>query len=282
MPCEKGLFEFYKGETMQILQSWKESLLIFKPSNFKLFLMVTVKSILETYKLLLCYFWWLVLLYVFFSVLVYAFFFSDSQILAFLFLAIMFVTFLIVRPSVERKGYSYFSKKLLYIGLIGIFYPIIVFLVLFFTVLFFSVLGIPFPFWLRIILAPFIGFIAPVFFLFVTPLSIFYTLFALDSDIDMRAIDSYTMRIAKIMKIFGEAFFRAGKMVLFSYPFCFVSYLLFYGMYQSLHWIIPYPLFFRFFHLLLLPILICIFANFYIKQVHEHFDLYFGKGPSEK
>jgi len=56
---------------MQLLQSWKESLAIFAPKNFKLFFLVTLKAILETFVALFRYCWAPLLLFLvgsFFSV----------------------------------------------------------------------------------------------------------------------------------------------------------------------------------------------------------------------
>ncbi|MFI5333206.1 MAG: hypothetical protein ACHQVS_03845 [Candidatus Babeliales bacterium] len=45
---------------MQLLSAWKESILLFKPSNFKLFLLVTLKSFIDTLKVWFRYWWWLI------------------------------------------------------------------------------------------------------------------------------------------------------------------------------------------------------------------------------
>ncbi len=49
---------------MQLLASWRDSLTLFKPANFKLFGLVTLKKLLETYKVWLKYCWWLIVLFV--------------------------------------------------------------------------------------------------------------------------------------------------------------------------------------------------------------------------
>ncbi len=46
---------------MQLLQSWQDSLKLFYPKNLKLFALVTLKSIIDVYKLLLRYWWWLLI-----------------------------------------------------------------------------------------------------------------------------------------------------------------------------------------------------------------------------
>jgi hypothetical protein len=47
---------------MTLLQSWKDSLSIFKPHNFKQFLVATFESIKETYVVWIKYWWWLIAL----------------------------------------------------------------------------------------------------------------------------------------------------------------------------------------------------------------------------
>jgi hypothetical protein len=49
---------------MQLLSAWRDSLTLFKPGNFKLFCLVTLKSLGMTYKVWLKYWGWLVGLYV--------------------------------------------------------------------------------------------------------------------------------------------------------------------------------------------------------------------------
>lgn len=42
----------------QVYSSWRESLSLFKPKNFKLFALITLKTIGQVFRLLLTYFWW--------------------------------------------------------------------------------------------------------------------------------------------------------------------------------------------------------------------------------
>src|SRR5260221_7807584 len=49
---------------MTLVQSWIDSLTLLKPKNAHLFIMVTIKSIIEAYKLLFKYFWWAYVLFV--------------------------------------------------------------------------------------------------------------------------------------------------------------------------------------------------------------------------
>src|SRR5579872_3199647 len=113
---------------MTLLQSWADSLTLLKPKNLQLFVMVTIKSIVEAYKLYFKYFWWLLLvmpLFLFvapdFVVAHYVATHNDSVTLAYyltllgiatslygiLFLAACFLT----RPSILQKDCSYLRTE---------------------------------------------------------------------------------------------------------------------------------------------------------------------------
>lgn len=85
--------------------SWKDSLSLFSKDQRVLVLLVTLKAIFRSYKDLLGSFWWLFILYG-----VSAYFFSQflSWIPLFLGIAIISLSFIAVRPSIERKKTSYF------------------------------------------------------------------------------------------------------------------------------------------------------------------------------
>jgi len=269
---------------MQLLQSWKESLLVFKPSNFKLFLMVTLKSIWETYKSLFYHFWWLVILLVTVPLHKTAF---GLLILFGAPLLLVYLILLIARPSVDLKNWAYFAKYILYI------IPFLIIVAAIFSYydhIYFNRPGSLTPF---ISLSQIIIFIFPVQFqyivhrdiqlnqvelfialqLLLSPFIILFNLFYLDSDKSLRAI------------VFS--FVRSLKMILYNYPACLIIwaiFLLLWYLFWSILWClsINFALIFELITFVLLaPIPICIFSNLYIKQVHEHFDLYFEKGPSE-
>src|SRR5579863_2413544 len=122
---------------MTLLQSWADSLTLFKPKNLQLFVMVTIKSIVEAYKLYFKYFWWLVLLivlcavtsfffsshdYVFLNVQYkHLFYFTSCWLYELLFLAVCFAT----RPSILQKDCSYFRIQFKKIILFWIFMPLL-------------------------------------------------------------------------------------------------------------------------------------------------------------
>jgi len=271
---------------MQLLQSWKESLSIFKPANFKLFVLITIKSVWETYKILFKYFWWLIIL------LVTVQFYKTALGMLILFgvpLLLVYLILLIARPSVGLKNWAYFGNYILYI------IPFLIMVAILFSyyegVYFNRPSGLT-PF---VSLSQIITFVFPVqfqsilqrdyrlnfltFFMFLqvllSPFIILFNLFYLDSDKSFRSI------------IFS--FIRSLKMVLYNYP----AFLIMWTVFLSL-WYLLMSILFKYFtynvvftiqlitFVFLVPLLICIFTNLYIKQVHEYFDLYFGKGPSEQ
>src|SRR5665647_1703030 len=81
---------------MNILQSWSHSLTIFKPSSLKLFLLVTLKSIIETYKLLFTTFWWAVCMFVIADVVSFVNFNPQTatwhKVLSLLFLSLIHIS----------------------------------------------------------------------------------------------------------------------------------------------------------------------------------------------
>lgn len=256
---------------MQLLQSWKESLSIFKPANFKLFLMITIKSVWETFKKLFKYFWWLMLFYILIPWQQRPF---PQLIMFSILFFIIFFACLIVRPSVKRKDYSYFFEKIPYIRFVFLFFIPMFFM----TFIWLGILSILLEF---IALNSFLFsylLIFPLYFIMV-PVATIYTFFILDSEISRDG-----NFIKKVFKTAGLSFWRTVKMVFYNGPFFIISFLVFYFLIEALfrNKDLIYPLILRSLMLFLIPIILCFYVNFYIKQVHEHFDLYFGKGPSEQ
>ncbi len=235
---------------MTLLQSWADSLTLLKPKNLQLFVMVTIKSILEAYKLYFKYFWWAVLLLVMCAIAPYfvqlqdyvflnvqyknLLFFTSSWLYELLFLAVCFAT----RPSILQKDCSYFRTQFKKIVLFWIFMPL------------FS--------WSS---ATYYGYV-------------FTVLFFADSDGGL--------------KCFLRSLWNAVKMIVFNLPLILLlgGTIYFSGWIggKGLEWfliaqnIFLYPHFFLFFNVigaLLLPIGVCTYTNIYIKRLHDQFDLYF-------
>ncbi len=300
---------------MRLLQSWKDSLKIFTPAHFRLFFLVSVKSTIEMYRLLLRYFWWLLLVALGVSIFYYNI--NNYQELSWLYMrawllidlmyfciwfAFIFAVFLIVRPSVKYKDYAYFSgyaRHFIY------FFIFILFVFLLCVLLF----DISYRFghaqdtmmfkiiWLLYHMLTFVytsGIGGFLHWLALSPLSIFFILFLLDSPGTFAS--------------FIRSLSRSIKMFVYNYPFCLLMFALFavafldfivlpdciqglqiYGFVKD--WLINKPIRLvlglivvspdRYAELLvdhaiilLLPIPICFFTNFYIKKVHEQSELY--------
>jgi hypothetical protein len=144
---------------MTLLQAWADSLSLLKPKHLYLFTLVTLKSLLQTYKLLLIYWSWLYIFivgcyclpFIYPAATIYALHASQWMFQVFLFAVI-----LTTRPSLEQKKCAYFRQYILY------FLPMVPFLFL-----------VPFAFWPAAL--------SPFYFL--------YTLFYLDSPKYLRADD---------------------------------------------------------------------------------------------
>ncbi len=285
---------------MNIAQTWRDSLTIFLPKNLKLFLLITLKSIIETYKTLFRYFWWLILLNIIVEPLLWFVWDSThaqwawwlihyipvSLLLMFLFYCALF---LCARPSVKKKDYAYFKDypfHCLYIIVFftGITYEITRFWFQLPPTLFhrlvnsIAVIAVGY-YWITPLFKGAAGIISGIV---LSPISAFFILFLLNSEGTVRTI--------------GASLLRAVKMVIYNYPFCLIVYLLWcYGL--PLAWLQStiaaalYPLT-TLLHVsavkinyhemisssivfLLLPIPIHIWINFYIKKLHEQFSLYF-------
>jgi hypothetical protein len=254
---------------MTLVQSWIDSLTLLKPKNFQLFVMVTLKSIVEAYKLLLRFFWWVVPAFILFVVALFftltylypsyygslrptpdltlAWFYMPVGfyvIYQLLFLAVCFIT----RPSIAQKDWGYLLTQYRKI----ILYWIIIALLTLYSDFRFS-----YSIW-----------------------SVFLVLFFIDSEGGP--------------KNFFFSMWYALKMIIFNAPLLAIMGICFYvlGYFFSLLMtkavvvstfdervmadaLIIMGLGRTAIKILLLPIGVCTYANVYIKKVHDQFDLYF-------
>lgn len=282
---------------MFLLRSWQESLKLFLPSNFKLFMLTVLKSAVETYGYLVYYFWWLILI---FAVFFIGSMNVDTELLAFMpaewMGSILWITgvllwlvlILIVRPSLREKGPTYFKyaikKNILgffayiflwsharfYIGNMFMFLlhqmglleqrvayiPVLTDILQFKGMFLFWYISMLY-FWMPLILLP---------------AFLFSTLFFADSEGSI-----------------GEWFrsvWRAVKMVLYNWPFCFLSLVVFlctsiailmisYSLTRSVISVTEYFSAASIVFYCLIPCMVTYFKNFYIKRVHDQFKLYF-------
>lgn len=106
---------------MRILESWKESLAIFKPANLKLFVLVTAKTVIDIYRSLHRPAWavaggWVVAVVIAQVVLTdifrkFGLVFVEGLVVNTIEHALLFFFVLGIRPSIEVKNSHYFFYK---------------------------------------------------------------------------------------------------------------------------------------------------------------------------
>jgi len=264
---------------MQLLQTWKESLSLFLPQNLKLFSLVTLKAVIQTYKTWFCYFGWAIALFLcidgmfpalhapgFIFASPFSLALSSGMILRLIgWSLLLFSLYLTVRPSLLKKTFKYFigyAKYFIYFFLISL---IITWVNLLFLFLMYS--GSP----------------THAYGMGMSALLIFIGMFLLDSDGRFVSTE--------------YSIFRGFKMFIYNYPFCVIVGIFFMafmhlgaklfvmGALALVKLLAPTaistdPVFAlefaeRIFYLLALPIPVCFIANYYIKKVHDQFTLYF-------
>jgi hypothetical protein len=237
---------------MTLVQSWIDSLQLLKPKNLQLFALVTLKSIVEAYKLMFKYFWWLIAIIgiLFFIASDYFVIISaqDTKSMALyaqingiaylfyslLFLAVCFAT----RPSVAKKDCGYFRSQYKKVFLYWLL-------------------------WVALLLVSAIKrmSVSTVLLSSYSPWCVFMLLFFMDSEGGI--------------KNWFVAWWRTVKMIIYNYPLLAIMGVCFSAPYFILSkYIVISPLVKTFVSSLLLPIGICTYANIYIKKLHDQFDLY--------
>lgn len=267
-------------------RSWRDSLSLFIPQNAKLFSLVTLKTIINSYKKILKDLWWLFLVsaaveYSFRKLCIVGSIWCIIPVI--LWLITIFSMYLIIRPSVPKKDWRYYLSHWKYfiyfagfsalaISLPYIFLQIsqkIAAWTLYIHPIFFY-LYVPFlfvPILLAFIIAP------EVLPIYSSPLLSFLIFFLLDSRASV--FDNL------------KSLWRAIKMVVYNYPFCLLVYtVLLFGTYY-LQQMIRYflgPSNFLFSTLigtLALAIPLCIWSVFYTKRLHDQFNLYYPESVKE-
>jgi len=245
---------------MRLVQAWENAITLFYPSSFKFFILITMRSIVEAYKILLRYWWWLLILISGVSLFGEGntgFFFFLSVVLNYMFI---FAFSLATRPSLKKKNVTYFSSYLL------LFLPTLTgFLsIKLFEVLLPTIIGIDIDQWQSLfLLVKSFSYATQVFFIF----------FFLDSD----------HTIGQLL----QSLLRSVKMTIYNYPIClffgliilileiaasfFVGIFLFVweetGLFLRIIDLVSRVVF--------IPIQLSVFANIYVKKLHEQFDYYF-------
>jgi len=288
--CQK--ISLIKGYFMNLFVAWQDSLTILQPKNLKLFLLVTLKAMGDTFKPWIKYFWWLLLIEfamprLWLTLYGTTSFFSNMwlNMAATNFTSMLwFVSILLAaRPSVAIKNCAYFRS---YIWRIVYVLPISLLINMGTSFLMYSV----FDQYINISLSPTV--VGAVLIMGIINWSvriyvINYALFVLDSDASIKQV--------------LKSLLYALKMVVYNYPFYIIVYivhgLINAGKYllflQITKWYYSFVgmenmasgaiglLVIRYSDMLVFAILIfflyCFLTNFYIKKLHDQFTLYFGK-----
>lgn len=263
---------------MNLLKSWKDSLEILRPNNFKLFLLVTLNAVWQSCKLMITYFWWLLLAYIA-AIIVLPILIRTSPSLAMamitnqmliysIVIAVIVCTMLLVfaavlatRPSTKKKDFSYFLSYKKHFA-----YFVILCILLFVLVgLLISKIEIIAHLWVAITRAlAFFNLNHPFGFASVTTFFLFF--------VDSRAT---------IINFF-YAMWRTIKFFIYNAPFWLIGYYLPKWMLSyiavSIASYIPYFLLIISPLYLLIPIIVTSYiTNFYVKKMHEQRSLYYAE-----
>lgn len=267
-----------------LFRSWRDSLSLFIPENAKLFCLVTLKSILNSYKILFINLWWLFIFALGSEAVYYRYFGPESffaLVPALAWLVIAFCLFLTIRPSLHKKDLRYYLGY----GWYFIYFLIICILIMLIPYYskiiskeiadwtlnsnrFFFFLYIPFLF-----IPLLFTFVNPDLLpIYLAPIAGFFMFFLLDSR-------------GKINDGF-KSLWRTIKLIAYNYPFCVIAYAIFIGLGYALKFGIS-SLFgssfilMTFIETIFAVIPLCIYAMFYTKRLHEQFTLYFPESIKE-
>ncbi|QQR53354.1 hypothetical protein IPH25_00620 [bacterium] len=304
----------------ELAYSWKEAVLLARADTLKLVLYSSYKTIKATYKNVLIYLWlpYLLALSVHFQQL-NGHLQSPSAVfmIAFCDFLLLFLTVLLVRPSVERKNYAYLFSKTK-----SCFVPFVLLTFIFFHPFFTQLLGWFAPlFKLIAIIALFfmtdsdgrwselyrsvaravkmslynlpIVLVGLIFYLLllqkntwiiiISPLIIVLWLlpalgmFLLFTIFFLSEFVHFLARIFSFAWIFDFAFWDKLKL-----PIVDFAFYVFLGGMKDIYYFVSYihalfSYWSAIFAILFLPLLISCIGVFYIKRVHDQCDLYFGK-----
>ena len=182
---------------LYFFQSWKEAILVLNPKNAKLFVLITLKTIIQSFKIIVRDWGWLLLVMAVFYFIDFQFFNPTSAKLFFILISVawlilIFGVYLIIRPSIKRKGYLYYCDYMRYFPYFVLFSLVIqliphMLLLLFSKIIhnasnihsIFYILFSPFqlmPIFISMLIAP------DLIPLYASPLLTFLILFLLDTD----------------------------------------------------------------------------------------------------
>lgn len=270
-----------------LFQSWKESLSLVMGENAKLFSLVTIKTIFESYKTYFKHFWWLLLFSGALDIISARYFGTHGPFLVLplvSWLITIFGMYLVVRPSIKQKGLEYYKDNIkkffsfaLYslsfsLFLVGMLMLLALMVFLIKPSLMESIILENTHYLGTLLLTPFL-LPSSLIIVFVSPLLTFCILFMLDGD--------------GSIKNFFKSMLRALKMGFYNYPFCLLFLVLFlafsFAAQLAMHLIFGHPTILNSailsHSLLLIPL--SIWSTLYTKRLHDQFTLYYPEARKE-
>jgi len=265
----------------QLFQSWKDSLMLLSPSQGKIFGLVVLKMVKDTTKVMVTYFWWLVLLL---AIGPFIGFQQDSSYYVILKVIFIMALFFSVRPSIDRKNNVYFIRCFVQQGWRAI--PLL---------LFFLMPGRRFV--RRVHSGSFsyvpLLYLGPIFFNSSEPYAwILYSTADLMGIISFSAFCFLFLFDSRGLSGIIKSFLNAMKMMIYNLPFCLLCGFALYAIAdrfalsaQAIHaierlsgisyfpvlYVISLPL-----SLFVLIISVSFWTAFYVKRVHDQYNLYDG------
>lgn len=252
---------------MQLFHMWKNSLKIFIPRNLKLFSLVSLNAVLQTYKVWLRLLWPLFILYMLAGVVAVYAPMSGALAVAIFNFGLFVTLILAMRPSVKRKTYAYFYDYRWHVAMMAVF---------FFVDFFVAMEHMYKPFFLAHLFAPVI--VIPL-----TTLMLFYC------DTPGRLRDYFA------------SCWRTIKMLWYGLPFYFILTVatgIYYFVISELLWKLFFPFayilrtmpmnsLYGCFYSLFVSLAIIVFsvvpigfaATFYTKKLHDYSERFFAGRP---
>ena len=298
---------------MNLLPAWRDSLTLFQPKNFKLFFLVTLKTMVDTFKVWIKYFWWIwALKIVYVAELLPIPYPAEFFIAHPLFYAlipsyhnIFLVTILLAaRPSTALKNCayfrSYFWRALLMIFLFSLADVIVTVIIMgphlgaeatnvraMSNYIFGSLEVVMTLLMIRSpeVSATFLLRRGAFFYEYAVLLThvvimwgtITYSLFLFDSDGSIKSFFKSWIHAVKMM-LYNLPFYiiaLVGLVIIPAYPYVFIGI----DLLEPSHglWYYFVGAVWGVLITLLSLFTICFLTNFYIKKLHDQFTLYFGK-----
>lgn len=256
---------------LNLKTSWQESLKLFLPKNLYTFLLVTLNSFFHFLRLIKEKLFFLSILLANYILIISL---NQSVILNYcIFIIIYILLIYLIRPSIDNKDinnfFDFVTKKLYK------YFFILTFLIFIFYWVFNAKL-----------LGNFLNYFLNIFLVNSNLLKfnsyLFYILFILSPffvNILFFLFDSQDIFIEKFKSIY-----RAFLILIYNYPFYLIVYFFFYNFFKFFDLLLEHYgysfILYNMINLLLLffiiPFYICLLVNYYIKRIHEQFNIYYN------